>query len=375
MADAKVTLISDQNQTMASGRTDGSGIWRTSDAKALGKGTPYMVTIEKGEDFTFLLLNTMTVDTTGLDVGGAAPPGEGYQAFLYGQRDLYRPGEKLQGLAIVRDGALHVPPSMPALLRHRDPQGRELETRRLTTGDKGLAPFESGSPGLLADRPAHAGAGGGPEGDRPVPVPGRGVRAGPDLGEDRATEGEDRARGRRSAYQVQSGYLFGAPAAGLPVETRVRLVDSTFAPKGFEGFSFRNDDRKLDDKEVLSSTDGKLDDEGRERVQGRDARRRARALLAGGGDHGAGAGAGGARGGGDAAAAGAPLSLLHRACGGPAASGGQERVRRPGQAGRVRIRGRLAGGQGGRLRGAAGRLLRGPLEHGAAQDAGRRLAL
>ena len=42
----------------------------------------------------------------------------------------------------------------------------------------------------------------------------------------------------------------------------MRLVDSTFAPKGFEGFSFRNDDRKLDDKEVLS-TDGKLDDEGR----------------------------------------------------------------------------------------------------------------
>ena len=61
---------------------------------------------------------------------------------------------------------------------------------------------------------------------------------------------------------MQSSYLFGAPAAGLPVETRVRLVDSTFAPKGFEGFSFRNDDRKLDDKEVLSTT-AKLDDEGR----------------------------------------------------------------------------------------------------------------
>ena len=52
-----MTLISDQNQTLASGRTDGSGIWRVADAKALGKGTPYMVTIEKGDDFTFLLLS------------------------------------------------------------------------------------------------------------------------------------------------------------------------------------------------------------------------------------------------------------------------------------------------------------------------------
>ena len=60
---------------------------------------------------------------------------------------------------------------------------------------------------------------------------------------------------------MQSSYLFGAPAANLPVETRVRLVDSTFAPKGFEAFTFRNDDRKLDDNEVLSE-DGTLDEEG-----------------------------------------------------------------------------------------------------------------
>ena len=100
-----------------------------------------MVTIEKGDDFTFLLLDQMAIDPTGLDVGGAEAVGEGYTAFLYGERDLYRPGEKVQGLAIVRDGSLRIPPAMPALLRHRDPQGREIETQRLTTGDKGLAPL------------------------------------------------------------------------------------------------------------------------------------------------------------------------------------------------------------------------------------------
>jgi uncharacterized protein YfaS (alpha-2-macroglobulin family) len=261
VGDAKVTLISDQNQTMASGRTDGSGIWRTADAKALGKGTPYMVTIEKGEDFTFLLLNTMTVDTTGLDVGGAPPPGAGYQAFLYGQRDLYRPGEKLQGLAIVRDGALHVPPSMPALLRHRDPQGRELETRRLTTGDKGLAPIELDLPAYSLTGPHTL------ELEVAQKVIGQYRFQVEEFVPDRIAVSIVPPKGKVGpgetlAYQVQSDYLFGAPAAGLPVESRVRLVDSTFAPKGFPGFSFRNDDRKLDDKEVLSSTDGALDDQG-----------------------------------------------------------------------------------------------------------------
>ncbi len=261
VADAKVSLISDQNQTLASGRTDSSGVWRTDDSKALAKGTPYMVTIEKGDDFSFLLLNTMTVDTTGLDVGGADHPGDGYQAFLYGERDLYRPGETLQGLAVVRDGALHAPPSMPALLRHRDPQGRELEVRKVTTGDKGLAPFELALPAYSLTGPHTL------ELEVAQKVIGQYRFQVEEFVPDRisvaiAPPKTKVGPGDTLQYQVQSSYLFGAPAAGLPVESRVRLVDSTFAPKGFEGFSFRNGDRKLEDKEVLSTT-GKLDDEGR----------------------------------------------------------------------------------------------------------------
>ncbi|HEY4573291.1 MAG TPA: MG2 domain-containing protein, partial [Thermoanaerobaculia bacterium] len=261
VAEAKVTLISDQNQTLASGRTDSSGVWRTDDSKALAKGTPYMVTIEKGDDFSFLLLNTMTVDTTGLDVGGAEPPGEGYQAFLYGERDIYRPGEKLQGLAVVRDGALHAPPSMPALLRHRDPQGRELEVRKVTTGDRGLSPFELDLPAYSLTGPHTL------ELEVAQKIIGQYRFQVEEFVPDRISVTIVPPKGKVGPgdtlqYQVQSSYLFGAPAAGLPVESRVRLVDSTFAPKGFPGFSFRNDDRKLQDKEVLS-TDGKLDDEGR----------------------------------------------------------------------------------------------------------------
>ncbi len=196
VADAQVTLISDQNQTMASGRTDGSGVWRTQDAKALAKGRPYMITIEKGDDFTFLLLDSMSVDTTGLDVGGAEAVGEGYTAFLYGERDLYRPGETAKGIALVRDGrparaaghARRAPPPRPAgpgagdeAAQHRRPRARRVEARPAR---------------LLADRPPHAGAGGGREGHRPVPLPGGGVRPGPHLGRDRSARRRRSGRGR-----------------------------------------------------------------------------------------------------------------------------------------------------------------------------------
>ena len=38
-------------------------------------------------------------------------------------------------------------PAMPALLRHRDPQGRELETQRVRIDDRGLATFGLDLPG------------------------------------------------------------------------------------------------------------------------------------------------------------------------------------------------------------------------------------
>ena len=142
VAGARVTLLSDQNQPIGQGTTDGDGLWRLPASADLDRKTPYLVTVESGDDFSFLLLDQMRIDTTGLDVGGAEAPGEGYTAFLYGERDLYRPGETVKGLAVVRDGSLRPPPPMPVRLRHRDPQGRDRGTERLDLGARGLAEFE-----------------------------------------------------------------------------------------------------------------------------------------------------------------------------------------------------------------------------------------
>ncbi len=266
IADAKVTLLSDQNQVLASGRTDGDGVWRLKDSEALKAGEreahPYMLTVEKGDDFTFLLFDKMKIDSTGLDVGGAESQPSGYSAFLYGERDIYRPGERVLGLAVVRDEHLKAPPAMPLVLRWRDPQGRERGTQKVTASDRGLADFH-------LDLPAFALTGG-----HTLEL----LAGAETIGQYRFQVEEfvpDRIRveiakptgpvgpGQPLAYGVASSYLFGPPAAGLPVETRVRVVDSTFAPKGFEAYTFRNAERKLDDKEIASQQ-GKLDDAGRQ---------------------------------------------------------------------------------------------------------------
>ncbi|HEX5757790.1 MAG TPA: MG2 domain-containing protein [Thermoanaerobaculia bacterium] len=258
---ARVTLLSDQNQVIGEGRTDGAGLWRFADAEQLRAHRPYMVTIERGGDFSFLLLDAMQVDTAGLDVGGEAAPGSGYTAYLYGERDIYRPGEKVEGLAIVRDGNLRAPDPMPVLLRHRDPLGRERGTQRLETTPRGHAPF-------TLDLPPYALTGHHTlEMEVAEKVVGQYRFQVEEFVPDRieveiAPPTAPVGPGQALAYHVAGTYLFGPPAAGLPVESRVRLVDADFAPPGYAGFIFRNPERELDEREVLSA-EGTLDDAGR----------------------------------------------------------------------------------------------------------------
>jgi uncharacterized protein YfaS (alpha-2-macroglobulin family) len=259
---ARVTLVSDQNQVIATGRTDAEGVWRFSDREALDEHRPYLLTIERNDDFTFLAFNRMGIDTAGLEVGGAPPLADGYTAFLYGERDIYRPGEAVEGLAVVRDGRLRPAPAMPALLRHRDPRGNEVETRTARIDDRGLSPF-------ALELPAYALTG---SHTLELEVAERIIgryrfqveefipdRIKVEIASDRRAVGP----GEELVFDVTSHYLFGPPAADLPVESRVRLVKSLFSAPGFETFTFHNTQRELSDREI-QSFDGTLDGEGKQ---------------------------------------------------------------------------------------------------------------
>ena len=262
IADAEVQLINSQNQMMASGRTDAEGMWRVNGlAQILEKQQPYMIVVEKDTDFSFLLFNLAAIDTAGFEVGGAELSKGGYTAYLYGERDIYRPGETVKGVAVVRDRSLQPPPAMPLLLRHRDPEGNERGTMKLDMNDRGTAAFTLPVPSYA--RTGHHSL----EllvGEEVIGqyrfqveefVPDR-------IKVEIAPKKETVSVGEEIAYDVVSAYLFGPPAAGLPVESRVRLVAATFAPKGYEDFTFHTTERKFDDQEILS-TENTLDETGR----------------------------------------------------------------------------------------------------------------
>jgi uncharacterized protein YfaS (alpha-2-macroglobulin family) len=259
---AKVRVLSYQNQELASGTTDAQGLFRAKiSARTMADKKPYLIVVEKGTDTSFLLYDRFQVDTTGLDVGGAVLPATGYTAFVYGERDIYRPGETLEGLAIVRDTRLGVPPSMPVTIRLSDPQGRKLGEQAVVTGAEGMVslrqalPTQSLTGAYLMEIVTGETVIGQYRFQVEEFVPDRiSVSVKP------AAASAD--PGEPLPFAVSGQYLFGAPGADLPVEAKVRLVKAAFAPKGFEDYVFGDPERSFEDTEILQES-GNLDAEGK----------------------------------------------------------------------------------------------------------------
>jgi uncharacterized protein YfaS (alpha-2-macroglobulin family) len=149
LAGVKLTLIAHNNNELASVTTDGNGRadFDAGLLRATGGDEPVMVMAYgpsslKGEgDFSFIDLRRSAFDLTDRGVGGRNAPGA-VDAWLYTERGVYRPGETVQAVAMLRDrvgAALTAPLTLVA----QRPDG--IEVGRITvSGDKlaaGSAPW------------------------------------------------------------------------------------------------------------------------------------------------------------------------------------------------------------------------------------------
>lgn len=261
-AGTRLTVLSDQNQVLAEGAAGPDGLWRATLPKNDdGRATPFVVLARapQGDDFSFLLFDATRADTQGLDTGGALLPPSGLRAFVFGERDIYRPGETARTALILRGRDLNAPPPVPLAVSVADPRGREAYARTVTTDEAGWAFLDLALPGSAATGPFTMA-----------------VRAGEDVvGEYRFQVEEfvpDRIRvevdapgeaapGAEIPLAVRAAWLFGPPAASLPVEVRARIEARPFAPKGFEGFAFGRLEGEFEPREIFAE-EGSLDEDG-----------------------------------------------------------------------------------------------------------------
>ena len=262
-----VTLYSANNQELGSARTDASGAAVITGLLGhMDEFEPYLVTADRGEEFSFLLFDQCEVARADFDVGGRPSLLQGYEAFIYGDRGVYRPGESAHFACVVRSPGLGVPSTFPLRLKVVQPDGRVLEEQQARDFENGMVAFDS----LI---PAYAPTGRyqaelyGPAED-PIGTLAFNVEEFiPDrIKVEIETDRTSYQTGDTIHIDVTGTMLFGPPAAGRRLDATVRLEAVPFMPSGYSSWNFGNPEIEFSEH-TLTADAGELDTEGHGEIE------------------------------------------------------------------------------------------------------------
>jgi len=137
-AGVNVNFIGANNQLVGSVTTDGSGVAIFQKPEELPGGfNVSMITAKYQDDYNYMTLSKTGVNTSKFDIGGKRENLSGFDVFLYGDRDIYRPGEKVYLSGIVRDESWKTPESIPVKVTVNTPDGKRLRTIKKTLNEYG----------------------------------------------------------------------------------------------------------------------------------------------------------------------------------------------------------------------------------------------
>jgi len=138
VAGVKVNFTSSNNQVLYTGTTDKDGVAVFSGIRSKFPGFKVsMITARSGNDFNFMIFNDSRVETSRFEVGGARTNESGYQAFIYGDREIYRPGETIHNNTIIRNNMREVVADLPVKIKYLLPNGKELQSFRKSLSRQG----------------------------------------------------------------------------------------------------------------------------------------------------------------------------------------------------------------------------------------------
>ena len=133
-----VSVYAANNQLIGTGATNGEGVAEIAYSKKdFGGFKPAMVIAKTADDFNYLPFNNTRVNTSRFEVGGKRNNPSGLDAFVYAERDIYRPGEKINFSVIIRDRQWKTPGDIPLKMKFLMPNGKELKSFRKNLNEEG----------------------------------------------------------------------------------------------------------------------------------------------------------------------------------------------------------------------------------------------
>jgi len=138
MDNVDLHVISTNNQDIFQVKTNSKGIAIVKDFKKKIKHfETAMITATKGNDFNYLLFSQTRVETSRFDVSGKRDHKTGLDIFIYGDRNIYRPGETVYFNTIVRDKNWEPAADIPLKVKIIMPNGKEYSSIRKNTNSQG----------------------------------------------------------------------------------------------------------------------------------------------------------------------------------------------------------------------------------------------
>ncbi len=225
-SDVRLALLAHNNDILAEARTDAQGFARFPAPLLLGEGPQAPSAIHAfgpDNDFAALDLNVASFDLSDRGVDGIPHPGP-IDAFVWLDRGIYRPGETVQVMAMLRDAA-GMPLDIPATVTVKRPNGQVfLRATPPRTGDASLYLPVVLSSGAAAGT-WHVEINADP---KAPPIGSMDFRVDAFVPDRMAVEAGPLppvlTPGQTAQIPVSARFLYGAPAAGLTGRAKLHLL-------------------------------------------------------------------------------------------------------------------------------------------------------
>ena len=248
-----LTLYTYQNRELQTLQTDHDG------HALLTAENGYYIKGVNPDGIAVIRLSHPAWETSGFDLSGVSRGQDGINPFIYTDRGVYRPGDTLHLSVIMRTDAATPPAKQPVVLRVYNPHNQLTHELKQQAGEFGHCSFELST---KADAPP---------GNWRADLEFAGKTFTTWLKIETVKPNRlkvnlslpDTVKGRPPVLsaQVNSQYLFGAPASRLHVQVEASLSEASFRIAGYEEYSFTDEEERFSARERTLLTDT-LDENG-----------------------------------------------------------------------------------------------------------------
>ncbi len=261
LSGVNVTVYGANNQVLGIGTTNGEGVAEVVYARKEFSGfKPAMVIAKTADDFNYLPFHSTRVNMSRFEVGGKSYSTSGMDAFIYAERDIYRPGEKINANVLLRTSDWKSPGELPVKFKFVMPNGKELKSFRKMLNEQGSAEVSvdlpqsaitgsyqlelySGNDVLMSTKTFSV----------EEFVPDR-IKVTAQLGKPFLITGDS------TTLRINAVNFFGPPAANRNYEAEIQFKQTYFSPAKYDRYTFSLSNQQTFFDKVVR--DGKTDADG-----------------------------------------------------------------------------------------------------------------